>query len=626
MNILQEHELSCDILVAGGGPAGVPCAVAAARNGAKVILCQDRAVLGGNASSEVRMHIVGADASGTRGRDSALQTEAREGGIIEEVRLETAATNEQRSASMLDLILYKLCRAEPNLTLMLNTRVVDVEMSDGKITHAIAERQLTEDRFTIAADIFVDCTGDGQLGVAAGNPFRQGREGQDEYGESMAQPEADGKTLGSTLLFQARKHDHPMPFTAPDWVRKFTAEDFKHRPMGNPNELNGGYEYGYWWVEWGGEIDTLKDNELIRDELLEIMLGIWNYIKNESSGDGESGDADNWALDWFGFLPGKRESRRFIGQYVLNENDVAEARPFDDSIAFGGWYIDTHPPAGIDATDEKPCIQILTPYLFDIPLRSCVSANVPNLMFAGRNHSATHIAFAATRVMATCAVMGEGVGVAAAYATQNGLSPDKLSENSEAMQAIQQTLIKDDAYLIGVLNQDPSDLARTATITASSQQADGAATNVVSGQTRAVHGKYGASPDRANPSTHRWLSEPMHDEPEWLELRWNEPIRPSQVQLVFDSGLHRPLALSHSNAYMARMVWGKPQPETVGDYRIEGQCGGEWQTLAEVTGNYQRLRAHDVELEPECQLDAVRVVVDATNGVDEARICEVRVY
>src|SRR5690349_14980551 len=141
--MVQQHELECDVLVAGGGPAGVPCALAAARNGARVVLCHNRSVLGGNASSEVRMHIVGADCSGTRGVE--LQTEAREGGIIEEIRLETAVANPQRSASMLDLVLYDKCRAEPNLTLLLNTPVVAAEVSGERITHAIAERPSTED-------------------------------------------------------------------------------------------------------------------------------------------------------------------------------------------------------------------------------------------------------------------------------------------------------------------------------------------------------------------------------------------------------------------------------------------------------------------------------------------------
>ena len=173
-NTLQTHEISCDVLVAGGGPAGVPCALAAARNGAKVILCQDRSVLGGNASSEVRMHIVGADASGSRGIE--LETEAREGGIIEEIRLDTAVRNPQRSASMLDLILYEKCRAEENLTLMLNTTIVGVTKEGSRITCAEAHRQSTEDRFLISAEVFVDCTGDGRLGVEAGASFRMGRE------------------------------------------------------------------------------------------------------------------------------------------------------------------------------------------------------------------------------------------------------------------------------------------------------------------------------------------------------------------------------------------------------------------------------------------------------------------
>jgi hypothetical protein len=357
MNIIQEHELTCDVLVAGGGPAGVPCAIAAARSGASVILCQDRSVLGGNASSEVRMHIVGADAGGKRGR--ALETETREGGIIEEIRLETAVRNPQRSASMLDLILYELCRAEPNLTLMLNTRVVDVEVDDDLITHACADRHSTEDRFRICAKVFVDCTGDGQLGVAAGAPYQHGREGAEEYGEDMAVPEADGKTLGSTLLFQARDMGRPMPFKAPPWARTFSEQDLHLRPHGQSG-VDRGLEYGYWWAEWGGELNTIKDNEAIRDELLAIILGVWDHIKN-----GGNHGAENWALDWFGFLPGKRESRRFVGQYVLRQTDLTESRRFHDAIAYGGWSIDTHPPEGIDAPNLEPCDQPLTPYIFD---------------------------------------------------------------------------------------------------------------------------------------------------------------------------------------------------------------------------------------------------------------------
>src|SRR5690554_4372863 len=225
MSIYQRHSLECDVLVAGGGPAGMPCALAAARCCSRVILCQDRPVLGGNASSEVRMHIVGADGSGRRGEP--LATETREGGIIEEIRLETAVRNPQRSASMLDLILYEQCRAELNLTLLLDTAVTGADVQGDRVVAAIAERQSTEDRFRIEADVFIDCTGDGRLGFEAGAAFRHGREGKADFGESMAVDVADGKTLGSTLLFQARRHDRPMPFTAPSWARKFTEDDLR---------------------------------------------------------------------------------------------------------------------------------------------------------------------------------------------------------------------------------------------------------------------------------------------------------------------------------------------------------------------------------------------------------------
>ena len=382
---MENHSISCNVVVAGGGPAGVPSAIAAARSGVKVVLCQDRPVLGGNASSEIRMHIVGANGTGDFDRGEELVTEAREGGIIEEIRLENCVRNPQRSASMFDLILYEKCRAEPNLTLLLNTTVCDANVRVGSIREVIAVRQSTEDRFVISGDIFVDCTGDGRLGVEAGASFMEGREGVDEFGESLAQPKPDNKRLGSTILLQARKHESPMPFVAPEWIRRFSKDDLKLRLYANPGHESPTYEYGYWWAEWGGERDTIKDNETVRDELLAIVLGIWDHVKNGP----DDFDASHWALDWFGFVPGKRESRRFVGQHILTESDLMEYREFNDAIAYGGWSIDLHPAAGIDTTEEEPCQQHPIPWLYDIPLRACISRDVENLMFAGRNISAS---------------------------------------------------------------------------------------------------------------------------------------------------------------------------------------------------------------------------------------------
>ena len=644
MSLTTEHVLVCDLLVAGGGMSGVCCALAAARLGTKVILVQDRAVLGGNASSEIRMHIVGA--TGLHA-GLPLLLEPREGGIIEEIRLELAVRNPQRSAAVFDLILYELCRAEPNLTVLLNTAVVAARVEGRRIVEVMVERPSTEDRFTIAAEMFADCTGDGRLGAEAGVLAMRGREGQTDFGEKLAPEQGDAKTLGSTILFQAKKHDRPMPYVAPPWVRKFQPADFALRPFGKSGS-DLGLEYGYWWIEWGGCLDTLKDNERIRDELLAITLGIWNHIKNESGL-----DVSHWALDWIGMVPGKRESRRFVGQHVLSESDLVTSRAFHDAIAFGGWPIDTHPPEGVDAPNEAPCTQNHLPWLYDIPLRSCVAADVRNLFFAGRNISATHIAFASTRVMATCAAVGQGVGTAAALALKAGVEPAAIAATPALRRAIQQRLLRDDAYLVGVARDDPDDLASRATVSASSAQRGGEAALVLSAQTRAVHGPAATShpatsnqwenvlkeletgratalytsapPDRAAPGLHRWMSDPAAGLPATLELRWETPGAVSEVQLVFDTGLHRFLTLSQADGYTARMEWGRPQPETVRNYRLEVEIGGAWRVIHTEEGNYQRRRVHRFA-EHLDTVSALRIVVTATNGLDHARICESRVY
>lgn len=543
---VTEHTLECDILVTGGGAAGVPCALAAAREGAKVVLCQDRPVLGGNASSEVRMHIVGANGTGSFYRGVPLATEAREGGIIEELRLEACVRNPQRSAAMFDLILYDKCRCEPNLTLLLNTAVTGVQLRDKRnIDFVIAERQSTEDRFRIRANIFIDCTGDGRLAFEAGAAFMHGREDKEQFGESLAVDRPDRHTLGSTILLQARKHDRVMPFRPPSWARRFHRDELKLRLYAVPGEEEPSHEYGYWWAEWGGTLDTIKDNETIRDELLSIALGIWDHVKNGPPGDIEGDDdpfhASHWALDWIGFLPGKRESRRFIGRHILTQQEVMESRPFHDAIAYGGWSIDLHPPEGIDAPNVPPCEQHPVPYLYDIPLRCCIARDFENLLFAGRNMSATHVAFASTRVMATCAVVGQGVGTAAAYAANAGVLVCELPNDPVHMHAVQQRLLRNDCYLIGVTNDDPADIARSAVVTASSEQPGAEATLVLSGQTRSVHGPRGAPPGRCIAGSNRWMSDPMSELPAWIQLDWDYPRRVRMLQLVFDTR-HGPAA------------------------------------------------------------------------------------
>lgn len=603
---MDRHTLDCDILVAGGGIAGVCTAVSAARYGAKVILCQDRSVLGGNGSSEIRMHICGADFSGQRGH--LLQCEAREGGLVEEIRLENAVRNPQKSFSMMDLILYEKCRAEKNLTLLLDTAVTDAEVEDGRIRTAYANRETTEERFIIKAKVYVDCTGDGRLGYEAGAEFARGREGRDEYNESMAPAAGDEKVLGASILFQAEDMGRKVPFAAPEWVRKFSEEDLAYRPHGH-------FNYGYWWLEYGGEIDTIKDNDVIRDELLRIALGVWDHIKNSGNH-----DADNYALTWLGFVPGRRESRRFKGLYTFTQNDALESPFFEDTIAFGGWPLDVHPPRGIDAKGHAACEQPLPPNLYGIPLRCCVSRNISNLMFAGRNVSASHIGFSSLRVMATCGAVGQGVGAAAAESAMSGMPLSGLTESAESVGKVQDWLIDNDCFLPGVEFKG-EDIAGKAEVRTSSESADGAAVNVLDKCTRSVHGTGGVRSEMVKRAgTNRWISAEDGSLPAWIELSWPEKVELREIRLVFDTGMHRPLTLSVDEShkpFRENMVWAA-QPETVRDYVISYSDDEGWKQLAEVKGNYQRLNVHRFET---VRTDKVKVTVNATNGAEQARIC-----
>ncbi len=591
--MVSRHTLEADVVVAGGGMAGVCAAIAAARNGASVVLLQDRPVLGGNASSEIRLHVIGADCSGSR-RD----TDARETGIIEEIRLEDAVRNPQRSASMYDLLLYEWVRRERNITPLLNTHCCGVEMAPGnRIGSVVASRYGTEDLLTIRGRVFIDCTGDGRLGAEAGAEFRMGREGRDQFNESLAPPKADNKTLGSSILFVTRQHDHPMPFIAPDWIHRFpSCNDLPHR-------RHGQWEFGYWWVEWGGELDTIKDNERIRDELLAAALGVWDHIKNS----GRHPESENWALEWIGFVPGKRESRRFLGDHLLTQQELERGDVFEDGVAYGGWPIDLHPPAGI-YSKEPPFSHVKVP-LYNIPLRCLYSRNVANLLFAGRNISASHVAFGSTRVMATCGVMGQAAGTAAALCVRHDATPHELGRS--AIKDLQQQLLKDDAYIIGVTNTDPDDLAHSATVRASSETAKAPAGNVTDGVHRGVYSE-----------SHRWISDPQQGLPQWVELHFRGARRLREIHLVFDTGLSRPRTLTHSDHFNARMAPG-PQPETVRDYEIQLLDGQSARTVARVTGNHQRKRRH--RFEP-LTATGIRLVVQATHGDASARVFEVRAY
>jgi len=577
--------------------AGVCAALSAARNGASVVLIQDRSVLGGNASSEVRMHVVGADCSGGK-------PGARESGVMEELRLEDAYRNPQRSYSLWDLLLYEKVLLEDRITLLLDTTVVscETETVDGitRISSVQAHRESTEDHFTVGAGWFADCTGDGRLGFEAGADFMQGREDRDTFDETLARETTDRQTLGSSILFTARHYPDPQPFVPPSWVRPFKAGDFMHRAI-------DGYEYGYWWSEWGGQLDTIRDNEKIRHELLRIVLGIWNYIKNS----GDHPDAANWALEWVGAIPGKRESRRFIGRHILTESDILKGRIPADQVAYGGWAIDLHEPSGVDVPEKPPYIPTHFKNLFGIPVGCYCSRNIGNLFMAGRNISASHVGFASTRVMGTCAAGGQAVGTAVAILTAAGHhNHDALEASPTLIETLQQRLLHDDAFLPGLPNRDTKDLARNATVTSDTGSG---ADRVVDGITRALKAQWGPWSEDA---AHCFEATTL---PACLDLTLPEESLIETIELTFDSGFERPLALTPSNWFTARMTRG-PQPELVSDYRVSL----DGRIIIEASGNFLRKRVH--RLSAPVRGSVIRIELLATHDSPMARLFEVRVY
>ncbi|MEK8130415.1 FAD-dependent oxidoreductase [Paenibacillus filicis] len=453
MSDMLQETIKADITVVGAGLSGVNAAIAAARLGQTVTLVHNRPVLGGNSSSEVRVWVCGATAHGTN-------RYARETGIMGELFVENQYRNIDGNPYMWDLVLLEAVRAEPNIRLLLNTDVHEVEAEgdadNRRILSVTGWMMGSERRIRLESEVFLDCTGDGLIGFLAGAKYRIGREARSEHNEEWAPEVADDITLGSTLLFYTKDAGRPVRYHKPSF-----AIDIEKTSIPLKRVIRSGDNgCAYWWIEWGGELDIVHDNERIRDELWGVIYGVWDYIKNSGQFDSE-----NMTLEWVGSLPGKREYRRFVGDYVLNQNDILAQRPFEDRVAFGGWSIDLHPPQGVYST-ESGSKHLHADGIYHIPFRSLYSVNVSNLLFAGRNISATHVAFGTTRVMATCAVGGEAAGTGAALCVQKKVTPRTL--HAEHLEELLQTMLRQDASIIGIPSRDPLDLARQAQVKASS--------------------------------------------------------------------------------------------------------------------------------------------------------------
>ena len=604
-----------DVVVIGGGMSGICAALAAARHGARTALVHDRHVLGGNASSEIRMHICGAS-------ENLAKPDLEESGILHEIMLDNKSRNDYYNFSIWDMVLFSTVKRQKNLTVYLSTAMESCEMGEGSTIRSIDAYQLTtETHWKISGKVFIDCTGNATLGYYAEAEFRTGSEGRDEFGEPDAPGQPNKERMGNTLLFKAVDRGHPVAFKKPDFARTFTEEELKYRTHSAVHgaqikgEVDKAYvrmtsfstssvDYGYWWIELPGETDDIIDEyEQIRDELVSCIYGIWDHLKN-----GGDHGAENYDLEWVGMLPGSREGRRLIGDYILNENDILSNRQFEDAVAYGGWPMDIHTAKGLYDFDELPSRVISFDGAYTIPYRSYYSKNISNLMMAGRDISASKMAMGSTRVMGTCAVGGQAVGTAAALCIKYDCDPRGAQEH---MRELQQMLLKDDAYIPGIWNEDPKDLARRAKVTATSAREGCPPENVINGISREEDG-------------HRnlWISGKGRTEGEMLTLHLADRQPVSEVHLTFDSNFHYPIKITLSRKRQAQQRIGVP-PELIRDYTVTLWQGDKKAAKQTVTENVQR---KNIVTFPTTECDRVTVMVHKTNGSNEAHIYEIRVY
>ena len=609
------QEVSYDIVVVGGGMAGLCAAISAARHGAKVGLVHARPVLGGNASSEIRIHISGAD-------QSLRQTDYAESGLLYELMLENKSRNDTFNYSIWDMVLFEAAKNEKNLTVYLNCPMFDCSVDGDIITSISCFQETTELTLKISAPLFVDATGNGTLGYFAGADYTQGSESNKEYGEPHAPDQPNNERMGNTILMKAVDTGHPVKYEPPAFAKKLTEHQLRYRVHSKTMKVDASMapdpeewlrlsacscaavDYGYWWLELMGDgDDIIPDYEKIRDDLMAYAYGLWDHIKN-----GGQHGAENFALEWVGALPGMRESRRLLGDYVLNECDILEHRQFDDAVAYGGWCVDLHAPHGLLDFDVLPSDCHHFTGVYTIPYRSYYSRNIRNLFLAGRDISTSKLGLASTRILGCCAVGGQAVGTAAALCVKYNVLPRELAPH---IPEVQQLILKDDGFLPNILNQDENDFARKATFTASSSKANGAPQNVVNGVSR-----------KLGDETNAWISDGLSADGETLCMKLDAPRTISELRLTFDSNFAYPIRVTMSANRQAQQRIGVP-PELVKNYTITAFRNGKAVYTKEIKDNHQR---HNVVAIPPTECDAVEFRFTATNGAADVTVYEVRAY
>ena len=433
-----------DLVVAGGGIAGICAAVSAARLGLAVALIHDRPVLGGNNSSEVRVGLSGKIHQEPYPRLGDLVEEIGPIGHhdFQEARQHPNRPGSQRvlamdpikevhnagpSSNYEDDKKLRVVEAEPTLRLFLNSHVVRVEKAGDEIVAVIARDVRTGRERRFRCRLVADCTGDATLGALAGADYRVGREARSETGEALAPETADSLVMGTSVQWFATEHDEPFPFSDCPWALQFDETTCQRTTKGD------------WNWETGMDLDQIEDFERVRDHALRVVYGNWAFLRNQSR---DRADFANHQLEWVACIGGKRESRRLLGDVILQQQDLEEAKPYPDACVTTTWGIDLHYPSP-ENTRHFPGqefrsiakTQRIEPY--PIPFRCLYSRNIPNLLMAGRNISVTHVALGTIRVQKTTGMMGEVVGMAASVCRKHEVLPkDVASEHFEELAAL----------------------------------------------------------------------------------------------------------------------------------------------------------------------------------------------
>jgi len=398
-----------DFVVVGGGMAGTCAAISAARLGIKVALVQNRPVLGGNNSSEVRVHL---------GARINQEPYPALGNLVNEIGPERGG-NAQPKDYYEDNKKLNAVLAEKNITLFLNYHANEVITEKGTIKAVTAQNIATGERRIFKAPLFADCTGDGTIGALAGAEFMTGRESIDVFGEKTAPQKPDSLTMGASVQWFSETKPNDVSFPDIKWGLPWNDKKAEAITRGD------------WNWETGMGLDMTTNLEQVRDYGLLVVFSNWSYVKNHSV---EKVKFANEQLRWVAYIAGKRESRRLTGDYILVEQDLTERRIYDDGTAPTTWSIDLHypDPENVELFPGAPFKSIakhIVIYPYPIPFRCLYSKNINNLMMAGRDISVSHVALGTVRLMRTSGMMGEVIGMAAAVCKNEKTTPRGVYKN-----------------------------------------------------------------------------------------------------------------------------------------------------------------------------------------------------